>query len=156
MSGIGNRPRPFRELGFTFAMRSAEHGFTLIEALVVVAVSALVAGIGFPRIEQSLSAWRMQSSAVAVQAALEDARAQALRTGAPARFAVMRDTGDYARPGAPAGRLHPSVRFGEGSDLILFFGDGSSSGGRILIEAGSGRRATISVSTDTGLIGLIR
>ena len=87
-----------------------------------------------------------------MQAALEDARAQALRTGAPARVTVMRDTGDYARPGAPAGRLQPSVRFGAGSDQILFFGDGSSRGGRILLEAESGRRTIISVSTDTGLI----
>lgn len=145
MSEIGDRPRQLRELGFT-----------LIEALVVVAVAALIAGIGFPRIEQSLSAWRMQSSAVAVEAGLEDARAQALRTGAPARVSLMRDTGVYARPGVPAGSLQPSVRFGEGSDQILFFGDGSSSGGRIVIEAGYGRRAIISVSTDTGLIGPIQ
>lgn len=145
MSEIGDGPRQLSELGFT-----------LIEALVVVAVAALIAGIGFPRIEQSLSAWRMQASAVAVEAALEDARAHALRTGAPVRISFMRDTGDYRRPGVAAGRLQPSVRFGEGSDQILFFGDGSSSGGRILIEAGSGRRAIISVSSDTGLIGLIR
>lgn len=145
MSAIGDIARPHGDLGFT-----------LIESLVTIAVIALVAGIGFPRIEQSLSIWRMQSATVAVQAALEDARAQALRTGAPARFAIAADRAEFARLGYPPARLQPSVRFGASSAHIDFYGDGSSSGGRILLEAESGRRALLSVSADTGLIGLVR
>lgn len=155
MSAIG-KTGGYAEHGLFSDKRSAEHGFTLIEALVVVAVASLVAGLLFPRVEQSLALWRFRASLAAVQTALEDARALALRTGAPARFATDASRTGFSSSSGSSTELSPSVRFGEPATHVDFYSDGSSTGGNLLLTGAGGRRATIHVSPDTGLIGLMQ
>lgn len=171
MSGIGNKianahlcrvelgftsGKSSAEHGFTSRWRSTEHGFTLIEALVVMAVAALIAGVMFPRVEQSLDLWHFRSSLTAVQSALEDARAHALRTGSPARFSIASTGARFSASGREPTMLAPSVRFGKSDDSVVFFSDGSSTGGHVVLNGAAGRQATLAISPDTGLIGLMQ
>jgi general secretion pathway protein H len=56
-------------------------GFTLLEVLVVVAITALIAGIIVPNLSRSLSVMELQQTTRILQADLRVARATAIRTG---------------------------------------------------------------------------
>lgn len=129
---------------------TGEDGFTLLEMLVVLAVAALIAGIGFPRLQSQVTAQEWRTGVASVTALLRSARAQALRSGAVTTVSVAAD-----------GRR---IRIGEGRPLELpgsvsvavsqpvgFHADGSATGGDVMVE-GSGRRARISVAPATGLL----
>lgn len=127
------------------------HGFTLIEALVVMAVSALIAGIMFPQLEQSLAFLQFRSAAVSVRAGLERGRADALRQDADVRFAVADSERSFIISGEAPTDLPGSVRLRQaGARAIVFHGDGTSSGGEIAVSAGE-RRLVVAISPDTGL-----
>lgn len=131
---------------------SAELGFTLIEALVVVAVSALIAGIMFPELERSLAFLRFRSASIAVQAGLGRGRADALREGADVRFAVAPDGRSFVVSGEAPRELPPSIELRQaGTAPILFHQDGTSNGGVVGLFA-SRRRLVVAVSPDTGLV----
>lgn len=152
MSAIGDIPgRSY----FTKAV-AADGGFTLIELLVTIAIAALAAGVMFPRIEQSLSYWGFRSSVTSVEAALKSARAQAMRSGLPARFHILGSGESFVLSGGDTVMLARDIRFGAGSSATVdFFNDGSSTGGRIML-VGSGRSAVITVSPDTSLASLLQ
>jgi len=142
MSAIGDAPR-------------AASGFTLIEMLVVVGVTALVSTIMFPSIQRSLDYWNCRASFTAIRSGLEGARGLALRSGMPARFVMARDGSSFAVTGRPPVPLGPTVRLLAAPAAIDFYGDGSASGGRIGIMA-AGRRTWFDVSADTGLTRMVR
>jgi len=68
------------EAGNRLATRSGA-GFTLLETLVVLAVTALIASIVAANMERSLAALMLQQNVRLLQADLRVARATALRTG---------------------------------------------------------------------------
>jgi Tfp pilus assembly protein FimT len=149
MSETGDRPTAL----------DAQAGTTLIEALVVVSILTIISLIGFPRLSGQLASLSRRQTAAVVEARLREARAEALRNGTTVRFFVAPDgrgfgAGRGAYTAAPAGVVlssaSPSGVAGAG---ILFFGDGSSSGGSVWVAA-AGRTIPVTVAPATGAIAL--
>jgi general secretion pathway protein H len=143
MSGTGEPPREARP----------DAGETLIEALVVVAIISLVSLIGFPQLQQSLLALSQQQAVAVVAARLRAARADALSTDTPVVFRAAADGRAYGVSNGPATTPPPGVTVepttsGGG---IAFYGDGSSSGGRLMIRA-SKRAVAVTVVAPTGVV----
>lgn len=132
-------------------LSSSSAGFTLIEALVILAVTALVAGLLFPALQQSQRYWDRRAAMSAVSAGLDRARALAIRTGLSARL-VLSDRGDgFSIGGGPFVQLAGDVRLEARPGAVTFYSDGSSSGGRIAVIAGPQQRLLL-ISAATGLV----
>ncbi len=127
-----------------------EKGFTLLEMLVVLAVAALIAGIGFPRLQSQITAQEWRTGVASVTALLRSARAQALRSGAVTLVSVSGD-GRRVRIGDARPLELPASVFVELAQPVGFYADGSAIGSDVIVN-GSGRRARISVAPATGLL----
>lgn len=128
----------------------ATAGFTLLEMLVVLAVAALIAGIGFPRLQAQLAAQEWRTGVSALTALLREARAQAVRTGRVAVVAVSPDGNSVRRDDAAPLAMPASVTIAA-PQPTLFYADGSSSGGAFAVTGGA-RRIRISIAPPTGLL----
>lgn len=145
MSAIGKMP-----LGL--ATRSgAEDGFTLIEALVTLAVGALIAGIAFPSVERALGSWRFSQAETDVRIAIEQARATALRRGEAVTFAARPDGRSFAVGAGAVTDLPDGIRFERAPVTLIFYADGSAQGGRVRL-VGARRARMFNVTSDTGLL----
>ncbi len=134
------------------AQRTTQAGFTLIEMLVVMAITALVALIGFPQMQQALLSLSQRQAVAVVAARLRLARAQALRADGPVAFAVAPDGAAYGVIGGVATPAPPGVtvriqQAAAANGRIIFYGDGSASGGAVAISAG---RRTLRVMVTAG------
>jgi general secretion pathway protein H len=129
-------------------------GTTLLEALVVLAITGLIGGLVFPSVERTLDVLSLRQSTSVLVANLRSARAQALRTGQPTELGVARDGARYAWPGGGEQRLPADERVSlTGAERIVFYADGSSGGGQLSVT-GSGRRIDIAVDSATGAIAI--
>ena len=126
-------------------------GFTLLEMLVVVGLMALVAGLAFPSLFAMAGAARFASATRLTELALRQAHADAVRTGRAVRFAV--DDGGTALfvSHRPLTRLPEPARAEAPADGILFFADGSASGGQVRLVDGR-RQRRLRVAEDSGAI----
>jgi general secretion pathway protein H len=122
----------------TSSATAAEHGFTLVELLVVLTILALVAAMALPRLSARLGPTAGERAA-GLADQLRAAREQAISTARPTQVPV-----DPAMA-----RSEPPVDIA----VILFFPDGSSSGGRLLVE-GAGPPAVIEIDDLTGRVRL--
>lgn len=109
-------------------------GFTLIEMLVVLAISALVAGLVFPSVERMAGRAGLLSARSLVAAELSLARADALRFDQPARVSIARDGKSLAHGDGVAVPMPVDIRIEGVPSTIGFYPDGSASGGRILLS----------------------
>ncbi|HEX4182675.1 MAG TPA: hypothetical protein VHY34_05410 [Caulobacteraceae bacterium] len=124
------------ETGDDGSRLSPEAGTTLIEALVVVAITTMVAIIGFPRLQQGLVTLSQRLTVATVAARLREARADAMRRDGPVVFTVAADGKAFGASDGPAATTPPAVRLkADGGRRIAFYGDGSSSGGVIWVSA---------------------
>ena len=142
--------------GEALARLSLQAGETLIEALVVVALTSMVALIGFPRMQQSLQALAQRQTVAVVAARLREARAQAMRQDAPAVFALASDGRSYGTVGGPVNDAPSGVSLAtpRGSDgRIAFYGDGSSTGGVVWVRSAQ-RAIGVYVTTPGGAIAV--
>ena len=120
--------------------RDRERGFTLVELLVVMTLLALASTIVLPQFTSSTGP-TARSQAVLMASKLRDARSQAIATARP--VAVPIDAASIDAIG-PDGRRLPE---------ILFFPDGSSSGGLLTVEVNQ-RRAAVEVNDLNGAVRL--
>ena len=115
----------------------------MIELLVVMAILAALIGLAMPTFDRVLPGASLRSEAAEVAALLREARSRAIRDDAD--LAVSLDIGD--RTVAIPGRRHRlpqrlgltlltgSTEITRGGGRILFYGDGSSTGGRLRLLA---------------------
>lgn len=124
-------------------------GFTLIETLVVLGILGLISGLAFPRLQAMTRGAEYRASVMAAAALLRETRAAALRTAQPRRLAVAGDGALVA--GATTAAAPDTIRFIVEPDTgIVFQPDGTSSGGRLIVQ-GIGRAARFAVSRTTGI-----
>ncbi len=122
------------------------NGFTLLEMLVVLGIAALISGIGFPAMQRGIGAQEFRTGVASATALLRDARARALRGDTTVRIEAGPEglrAGDAALP-------LPRTVIAKLDRPVLFYGDGSASGGIVAID-GATRHAQIAVATATGL-----
>jgi len=156
MSGTGDAapglPSGAAESGGNSSGRN-DSGTTLIETLVVVAITTLVSLIALPQMRQGLLTLSQRQAVAVVTARLRLARAQALRQDAPVAFTVAPGGGAYGVLGGVATPTPPGVTVSipQGaaarSGRIVFYGDGSASGGVVAVSAG---RRTLRVFVNPG------
>ena len=148
MSETGERPHQL----------SSQSGTTLIEALVVVAITTMIALIGFPRLQQGVLILSQRQTVSIVAAQLRQSRAEALLHDHPVVFAVAADGRAFGAPGRAATATPPGVSLTARQSAgarIVFYGDGSSSGGEIWIRA-AGRAMGVAVAPPGGAVSVVR
>ena len=139
-----------------------EAGFTVIELIVVLSVLALAYALVAPSVIAVLDRPRLDNAARSVAVSLREARATAIKTFHNTWFTVAPDRRSW-RAGGKTGTV------AEGFDLslerltwdgdrsagraqaIIFFPDGSSTGGRILLTS-RGRTRVVAVEWLTGRV----
>ncbi|VXD01401.1 pilus assembly FimT family protein [Sphingomonas sp. 8AM] len=109
---------------------AAQSGYTLLEALVVLAILGLVAGIGFPQIDRALRLQSAREGAARLERALHGARATAPRRSEAVRFVVTPDGHGFGY-GERLERLPDDLVAASPEGDIVFFPDGSAHGGTL-------------------------
>jgi len=111
-------------------------GVALIEAMVVVAIAAMIAVIAFPQMRAGLTWARVQQAAAGLRADLRIARAQALTSGARVELVIADDGSGYGWTPGPRRSLVEGVRVTPAGSSTSFFPDGSTQGGQLRLTAG--------------------
>ncbi|MBB4099263.1 type II secretory pathway pseudopilin PulG [Sphingomonas kyeonggiensis] len=105
----------------------------------ILAILALMAGIVFPSVEKAMRRQGFIEAAKRVELGLRTARAAAVTSGEPVRFAAAFD-GQGFRFADRDDRLPEGVTIAMPGRGIRFFADGSATGGDIEISDGQLRR----------------
>lgn len=130
--------------------RDGADGFTLLEALVAVAIVALIGGLAFPSVDRMLDGARFASARTSLAGVVAAARAQAVRTDAAVVVEPSPDRRSILADGRSALRL-PAETSVQASAPLRFHGDGSAVGGSLVV-ADRRRRAVLDVSPDNGAL----
>ncbi len=140
-----------------------EYGFTLLELMVVLALLTLLIGLVLPGLLKSYQREQERSKIRRFLTILRTARSEAVTRHQRVRLAVDVNTGQYHLEGfAGKGilnlRLEDPHLVWEEIDrrrgYIIFYPDGSSSGGNLVIINSVGKRYRVEVDTITGKISL--
>lgn len=126
-----------------------EAGVTLLEALVVIAIVAMVSAIVVPEMGRSLSLLSLRQSVSIVQADLRVAHATAMRTDARVDVARRPDGHGYDWIGGTR-QLPANIKLTM-SGPISFFGDGSIIPGPVSVS-NEGRQIPVFIDSTTGAV----
>ena len=129
---------------------ASETGATLLEAMVVLAISGLIAGLAFPNIARGMQAQALRHEARTLVADLALARSDAIRRGQPVTFAVAADGRAYGWTGAERRSLTPDVRLSMSVQALSFDPDGRTPGPAALSLRGPAGERTLSLDPATG------
>jgi general secretion pathway protein H len=139
-------------------------GFTLLELMVVLALMALLLGLVLPGL---LHSWERETNRATLReftTTLRTARSEAVTRGLKVRLFLNLKTGRYRLEGSTQEGALKGVRLTDAQlvwqnpeksqGYIAFFGDGSSSGGKLALVEPTGRRYLLEVESITGKVSL--
>jgi len=130
---------------------AGNNGFTLLEALVVLAITALIAGIVVPNMVQALDILELQETTRILQADLRVARETAIRTGQKVDLEATNHGHEYDWIGGTR-FLPPSITLKMSNPLVVY-PDGSVQSAAITISSGR-RQYPILVDPVTGAVAV--
>ncbi|HUG44776.1 MAG TPA: GspH/FimT family pseudopilin [Acidobacteriota bacterium] len=136
-------------------------GYTFVELLLVLAAGAVIASVAVPQVQQSLSIYRLMSSASRLASELDYARTLAMSRNAVFQVAInpttrtfqIVDEADLDHPPRSAHRLEAGIQFVNPPAQIRFFSRGHAQQGDVTLSDGWGSFITIEVSP-SGLVRL--
>lgn len=117
---------------------ASDRGFTLLEMLVVLAITGLIAGLLYPRIETARGAVQQRLLREQVTAGMAAARSAAMRSGVP--VALSADASGLLIAGTRRIAVSTTQPLSLQPRTVLFYPDGSSTGGQLTL--GTGRAQT--------------
>lgn len=128
--------------------RRAEHGASLVETVLVLAVTGIVLGAAWPRAADLLDVIELRSASIRLatalargrSAALAEGRAWRLRVDGPTRFVVAPLDGDAAPQALPGQAFFASAT--SGGD-VRFFPSGLADNATFTLGAGEARRRVV-------------
>jgi general secretion pathway protein H len=140
-------------------------GFTLIEVLLVLVIMAAGSVLALRMVGSGTPTWELKGGARKVAAALRLARSEALTTRAETTvtidlerrsFVVSGDTRVHALPRQAQLKLFTADQevVSQTQGAIRFYGDGTSTGGRLTISEGE-RRFEVDVDWLTGRVRIL-
>ncbi|GER06633.1 general secretion pathway protein GspH [Iodidimonas muriae] len=149
-----------------YPVQRRPNGFTMIELLVVMAVMGLVIAVATPRFHHALPGLEFRHAVHNLAAAMRQTRAAAIASGATQVLVLDLDDSLYQFPNGDPQALPQGLRFENLVDVTdidrderqvryVFYPDGTSPGGRVLIETGQGttpRSAVIEIDWLTGRV----
>ena len=142
--------------------RSCDKGFTIIELIVVLVIMVTAAAITGPNLVRGMAGVKLKSAARDVASALRHSRSYAVIMARESEFHLDLEKNSYRVSGKKkVYRLPDSVQLklvtaeseitGVEEGVIRFFPDGSSTGGRVTLEADE-RKHHIDVNWLTGQV----
>ncbi len=146
------------------AAGSGPEGYTLLELTVVLALLALLLGLVLPGLQRSLKKERDRANLRQLTLTLRLARSQAATDRHRVRVFLNRETQRYWLEGTDRQGVLTGMHLGATSlvwqdeshrqGYIAFYGDGSSSGGKLALEDVTGRHYVLEVEVITGKVSL--
>lgn len=146
------------------ASRDAQGGFSLLELVAVLFLMALLLGLVLPGLIRS---WERESNRATLReftTTLRTARSEAVTRGSRVRLFLNLKTGRYrlegsTREGALTGVSLTDAQMvwqnpEKSQGYIAFYGDGSTSGGKLALVEPTGRRYLLEVEVITGKVSL--
>lgn len=140
-------------------------GFTLLELVVVLVIVMLLMGVALPMVSARLPGAQLDAAVRQLAAHTRLARNLAVVDDAPVtlivdvearRYRLSAEARDHALPATLGVSLYApeSERIDERVGAIRFFGDGSSTGGRVTVSDGTRRRG-VDVQWLTGRVSVV-
>ena len=140
---------------------NAPKGFTILELILVLVVAAIAMAVAVPNLQPAMVNAQLRAATQDVASALRHTRGQALSLGREAAFVLNVNRHFYRVSGRGKPYALPdSVKLslftadylqGEGQGSIVFYPDGSATGGRVTLK-GAGKTRVVDVNWLTGSV----
>jgi general secretion pathway protein H len=163
MSATG-RPRLRRPHQGQVRVISGGGGFTLLELLAVLALLGLLVGLVLPGLMRSWERAGSRANLRKLTSALRLARSEAATRGQRVRLFLNLQNGRFHVEGSQQQGELTGLRLTDphlvwedqekSRGYVAFYGDGSSTGGRVILEEPTGQRHLIEVNPVTGKVVL--